>query len=57
MKKWLKELFCKHKWEDKLEIQEFATLSGDRYEIVCAKCGKIKGSYFKRYNEDGTGYL
>lgn len=56
MIKWIKELFCKHEWVDRMVISEFATISGDIFEIVCSKCGKVKGSYFKSYNEDGTGY-
>lgn len=57
MKKWLKELFCKHEWEHKLRIEKFAILSGDRFDVVCKKCGKVKGSYFRKYNENGTGYI
>lgn len=57
MIKWLKTVFCKHEWEDRLIVAEFAIVSGDRFNIVCNKCGKVKGSYFRKYNENGTGYI
>lgn len=56
MRKRLRKLFCKHYFVDKMVISEFATISGDLFEVVCAKCGKVKGSYFKLYNEEGNGY-
>lgn len=54
--KWLKQLLCKHNWKQKLRADRFYILSGDRFDIVCSKCGKVKGTYFKKYNNDGTGY-
>lgn len=57
VKKWFKQLFCRHDWEHKMRIDKFAVLSGDRFDIVCKKCGKVKGTYFGEYNEDGTGYV
>lgn len=57
MKKWLKEVFCKDEWEHKVRIEKFSILSRDKFDIICKKCGKVKGSYLKKYNDKGTGYI
>lgn len=52
MRKWLKRLFCKHKYIKRAVYHKsgFVCISGQQYEEVCAKCGKIGGSYFEKYD-------
>lgn len=49
IKKWIKPLFCKHEYEEFLKQEPFFNLSGDRIYIICEKCGKEKGSYFRKH--------
>lgn len=51
----IKGLFCKHKYIEMKEIPKgFQCISGETIYIVCEKCGKIKGSYFREF--EGMGY-
>ncbi|WP_199523033.1 hypothetical protein [Eubacterium sp. OM08-24] len=50
MMKWLKQLFCKHKnvvWCRKVE--PFCCISGERYYLVCQKCGKVTDETFHKF--------
>ena len=42
-------LFCKHKYVEMVAITPFKTISSERIYIVCEKCGKVKDSYFRKY--------
>ena len=37
MIRWLKELLCRHHWEN----NKFYALNNPRPSVVCGKCGKI----------------
>ena len=50
----IKQLFCKHKYVEMKENSIYKVISGDTIYIVCEKCGKVKASYFRRY--EGMGY-
>lgn len=50
----LRRLFCKHEFGEFVKNEPFHCISGETIYIVCKKCGKIKGSYFKEY--EGIGY-
>lgn len=51
----IKQLFCKHDYREVTENKSsFSNLTGERVFIVCKKCGKVKGSYFREY--EGMGY-
>lgn len=49
MFKWIKQLLCKHDPKEYTKREPFFNLSGDRIYLVCTKCGKEMGSYFKRH--------
>jgi hypothetical protein len=49
MFKRVKQLFCKHDPKEYTKPGLFYNLSGDRIFLVCTKCGKEMGSYFKRH--------
>lgn len=56
-KNFIEKLFCKHQYctlvrRDKGDI--LLVTSGDEMVIICPKCGKMKGSFFSRF--DGFGY-
>lgn len=46
----IKQLFCKHDYHECRKKEPFQCLSGESIYIVCEKCGKVKGSYFKKYD-------
>lgn len=51
----IKRMLCKHEYVEMKEIPKmYQCISGERIYIVCEKCGKIKGSYFREY--EGMGY-
>ena len=54
MKNKIKQLFCKHRYVEMIAISPFKCISGETIYIVCEKCGKVKGSYFREY--EGMGY-
>lgn len=54
MKKRIKQFFCRHEYGEYIKNNKFHSISGERVYIVCNKCGKIKGSYYKEY--EGNGY-
>jgi hypothetical protein len=55
MKNFFKQLFCKHDWEEKTNMEVTEDFGGilqfleeKRYK-VCKKCGKIKKEYGNNY--------
>lgn len=54
LKKRIKQFFCRHEYGEYIKNNKFHSISGERVYIVCNKCGKIKGSYYKEY--EGNGY-
>jgi hypothetical protein len=53
--------FCKHDYQEGIvegivsgpKAPAFFNISGDAITAICVKCGKIKGSYFRK-NTDGS---
>lgn len=52
----IQQLFCKHEYVEakKENNSRFHCITGETIYIVCKKCGKVKGSYFREY--EGMGY-
>lgn len=50
MKKFIKQLFCKHNFSWCRKVEPFYCISGERHYLVCDKCGKIKDTRFIKYD-------
>lgn len=47
--------FCEHEYGEYTKNDGgFMCISGETIYIVCKKCGKVRGSYFREY--EGRGY-
>ena len=50
---WMKQRRCKHDHQWYVKQEMFANIQGEERFCVCSKYGKIKGSYFARYEGNG----
>ena len=50
MKKFIRQLFCKHEYGWYLKPEQFFNLSGETHIYVCKKCLKIKEERFVKYD-------
>lgn len=46
----IKQMLCKHEYVEMIKNSKFQCISGETVYLVCSKCGKVKGSYFKKYD-------
>lgn len=51
MIKFIKQLFCKHEYVDKLKVEMFYNINGETVVTICEKCEKVKETKFYTHEQ------